>query len=344
MNAGGSPTLDTSRLGPYLEANVQGFEELLSTEKFAGGQSNPTYRITARSGEYVLRQKPPGELLPSAHAVDREFRVLMALSNTDVPLARPYVLCIDENVIGSMFYVMSYVPGRILWEPTLPTLTEKERGVIFDDIIRVLALLHEIDTDEVGLSDFGRIGNYYERQIHRWSRQYRASETEHIAPIENLINKLPSKMPTNDGQICLIHGDFRLDNLIFHPQESNIRAVIDWELSTLGHAISDLAYFCMCLRMPPTEYIAGLGGLDRRVLGIPEESQMIERYCDLRGIDGIDHWPFYLAFSFFRLSAICQGVLKRALDGNASSPTATRVGNMARPLAEMGVEVLSEKG
>ena len=344
MNIDEHPILATERLGPYLEAHIEGFKELCKAEKFPGGQSNPTYRLTAKSGEYVLRQKPPGKLLPSAHAVDREFRILTALSDTDIPLAHPHVLCVDDDVIGTMFYVMSYVPGRILWEPSLPNLTRKDRSAVFDDTVRVLALLHCVDIDKAGLSDFGPAGNYYKRQIHRWSHQYRSSETEYIAPMETLINSLSSKIPTNDEQVCLIHGDYRLDNLIFHSEEPNILAVIDWELSTLGHAISDLAYFCMCLRMPPTGYIAGLGGIDREILGIPEESQIIDRYCALRGIKGIDHWPFYLAFSFFRLSAICQGVLKRALEGNASSRTAVRVGGMTRPLSEMGVEVLNEKG
>ena len=344
VNQTGPLTLDTDRLGPYLAARMTGFEGLRSTEKFSGGQSNPTFRIKAASGEYVLRQKPPGTLLPSAHAVDREYRVLKALVDTEVPVARPYLLCEDEAVIGSMFYVMSYVPGRILWKPTLPGLSRAERATSFDDMIRVLALLHSIDIDAVGLSDFGRAGNYFERQIHRWSRQYRASETESIDAMERLIAELPSSVPPNDSQVCLIHGDYRLDNLIFHPQQAQILAVIDWELSTLGHAMADLAYFCMCLRMHPSEHIAGLGGVDRTALGIPKESAMVTRYCELRGIESIDHWPFYLTFSFFRLAAICQGVLKRSLDGTASNPNAARVGGMARTLAEMAVVVLDETG
>ena len=241
-----------------------------------------------------------------------------------------------------MFYVMSYVPGRILWKPSLPGMSPSERTASFDDIIRVLAALHRVDIDAVGLSDFGRPGNYYERQLHRWSRQYQASETESIASMDRLIDELPSRVPPDDGQVSLIHGDYRLDNLIFDAQEPQIIAVIDWELSTLGHAMSDLAYFCMGLRMHPSEHIAGLGGIDRTKLGIPEESAIIARYCELRGLKGINDWPFYLTFSFFRLSAILQGVFKRSLDGTASNPNAARYDGMARTLADMAIATLDE--
>ncbi len=309
-------------------------------EKFAGGQSNPTYLLTAASGRYVLRRKPPGQLLKSAHAVDREFRVLRALATTDVPVAHAYHLCTDESVIGAMFYLMSYEDGRIFWDPALPGLARDHRGPVFDEIVRVLAGLHEVDTGAAGLGDYGRPGNYFERQLSRWIKQYRASETATIEAMEILIRWLPGHLPADDGQVSLIHGDYRIDNLIFHPSRPRIVAVLDWELSTLGHPLADLAYFCMCLRLPASGYIAGLGDANGKRLGIPDETQIIERYCELRSLGGIDNWHFYLAFSFFRLAAICQGVLKRALDGNASSARATEIGGLAGPLARQGSELI----
>ena len=335
--------LNTDRLDAYLSGRIKGFNKILSVQKFSGGQSNPTFLISTESNKYVLRQKPIGPLLPSAHAIDREYRVLQALVNSDVPVAKPCLLCEDEEIIGSAFYLMSYVPGRIFWSPTLVGISPQEKSTIFDQMIRLLSVLHDINTQEIGLSDFGRPGNYYERQFDRWTRQYEMSQTEYIGAMNQLIDQLPKRLPMETHQISLIHGDYRIDNLIVDPVAPKIIAVIDWELSTLGHSVSDLAYFCMCLRMKPDQHIAGIGGLDRTEMGIPEEPEMINRYCELRGIELIDDWPVYLAFSFFRLAAICQGVLKRSLDGTASSSSATRIGNMTASLAKMAVEVLDKR-
>jgi len=331
--------LDNQKLGDYLSANLAGFKGPLQSRKFAGGQSNPTYLLTSPGGQYVLRRKPPGQLLASAHAVDREFRVLQALQDSDVPVARPLLLCADESVAGSMFYLMEYVQGRILWDPALPDFTKSERGQLFREMLRVLAAIHEIDLQSSGLGDFGKPGNYFERQIGRWSKQYRAAETEHVPEMEHLLQWLPANVPADDGQVSLIHGDFRIDNLIFHPQEARALAVLDWELSTLGHPLADLAYFCMCLRLPREGRMKGLAGMPIDELGIPNEQAMIDHYCQLRGLGEIDHWHFYLAFSLFRLAAICQGVMKRALDGNAANQDALDTGRMARPLAELGASL-----
>jgi len=331
--------LDDQKLGHYLLANLPGFKGPLQSRKFAGGQSNPTYLLTSASGQYVLRRKPPGELLASAHAVDREFRVLQALQHSDVPVARPLLLCEDDSIAGSMFYLMEYVEGRIFWDPVLPDSSPQERGQLFREMLRVLAAIHDINLETSGLSDFGKPGNYFERQISRWSKQYRATETEHLAEMEHLLQWLPTHLPADDGQVSLIHGDFRIDNLIFHPQQARALAVLDWELSTLGHPLADLAYFCMCLRLPRTERIKGLAGMPIEELGIPNEQVMVEHYCRLRDLPGIDHWHFYLAFSMFRLSAICQGVMKRSLDGNAANQDAVSTGRMARPLAELGASL-----
>lgn len=336
--------LDLNRLESYLKDHIEGFEGPLTAKKFAGGQSNPTFLLSANSGKYVLRRKPSGQLLKSAHAVDREYAVIQALAQTQVPVARPFCLCEDDNVIGSMFYVMSYEEGRIFWDPALPKLEQNERTELFDELIRVLANIHNVDVDKVGLSNYGKPDSYFERQLGRWNKQYRASETEHLPAMEKLMDWLKDNMPADDGQRSLIHGDYRLDNIIFHPTESRALAVLDWELSTLGHPLADLAYFCMCLRLPPQGNIKGLAGLDREALGIPEESQIIARYCELRGIDNIDNWVFYLAFSFFRLAAIAQGVLKRALDGNASNENALQAGKMAGVLAELAVTMIEKEG
>jgi len=335
--------LDTVALGPYLEAHIEGFSGLRSAKKFAGGQSNPTFLLSADSGQYVLRRKPPGELLKSAHAVDREFRVISALANSDVPVARGYHLCEDDDVIGSMFYVMSYVDGRIFWDPTLPESSIEERAAIYDEMNRVLAALHCVDIGAGGLSDFGRPGNYFERQVSRWTKQYLAAETKTIEPMNELIRWLPANLPADDGQIALVHGDYRLDNMIFHPVESRILAIVDWELSTLGHPYADLAYQCMQWRLPNTGISKGLADIDRRALGIPTEAGYVETYCQRTGREGITDWTFCLAFSFFRLASIVQGVLKRSLDGNASSTSATQIGKMTRPLAQAAIDLIEEK-
>lgn len=335
--------LDLGIVGPYLEAHVDGFRGLSSAEKFPGGQSNPTFLLTANSGQYVLRRQPPGKLLKSAHAVDREFRVIKALADTDVPVARAYHLCEDRGVLGSLFYVMSYEKGRIFWDPALPDCDANERTAIYDEMNRVLAALHDVDVEAVGLTDYGRPGNYFERQINRWSMQYKASETEALVAMDQLIEWLPTNLPEDDGQAGLVHGDFRLDNIVFHLIENRALAVLDWELSTLGHPYSDLAYQCMQLRIGRDAVVSGLGGVDRKSLGIPTEEQYVADYCRRRELDGIPHWDFYIVFSFFRLAAILQGVLKRALDGNASSDKALEYGALAPKLATMALEVI-EKG
>nr|WP_070959282.1 phosphotransferase [Hyphomonas sp. Mor2] len=329
-------------IGRYLESNIKGFKTLRTLEKFSGGQSNPTYLITADSGNYVLRRQPMGEILKSAHAVDREFRVLSALQETGVPVPRVFHLCEDLSVAGSLFYVMSFEQGRVFWDPAVPELAESDRVKIYDEMSRVLAALHSVNVQTVGLSDFGKPGDYFKRQISRWTNQYRASETIAIDEMDQLIDWLPENLPEDDGQVGLIHGDFRLDNLMFHPREPRVIAVLDWELSTLGHPFSDIAYQCMQLRMPHDAVISGLGGIDRAAHRIPEEPAYIEQYCNQRGIAGIPNWNFYLAFSFFRFAAILQGIMKRAIDGTASNENAVAYGELAPALARLGVELLSK--
>jgi len=332
--------LDLDVVGPYLEANISGFKGLKSAKKFDGGQSNPTYLLNADSGQYVLRRQPPGELLKSAHAVDREYRVIKALKDTDVPVARADHLCEDRDVIGSLFYVMSFEDGRIFWDPALTDLKNQQRTDLYDEMNRVLAALHDVDLQAVGLSDYGRPGNYFERQISRWTKQYKASETEVIPAMDKLIAWVSKNIPEDDGQVSLIHGDYRMDNIIFHATESRALAVLDWELSTLGHPYADLAYQCMQLRVGREAVIAGLGDMDRPAHGIPTEADYVAQYCQRRGIDPIPNWNFYLAFSFFRLAAILQGVLKRAIDGNASSQKAFDYGALAPQLAEMAIDLI----
>lgn len=339
-----SEVFDKAKLCAYLEAKIEGFKGPVQAEKFTGGQSNPTFLLSAASGEYVLRAKPAGQLLKSAHAVDREYWVQKAIAQTQVPVAKVLHLCQDDDVIGSMFYIMNFIPGRIFWDAALPELTSAERGPLYDELIQVLAHLHSIKVETVGLQDYGKPGNYFERQLGRWIKQYRASETKAIDAMETLITWLPTHLPTDDDQVSLIHGDYRLDNMIFTADGSRVLAVLDWELSTLGHPLADLAYFCMCLRLPPGGIIKGLAGLDRNQLGVPTEQQITARYCELRQLDGIEHWHFYLAFSFFRLAAICQGVLKRALDGNASSAQAEQVGQLTAFLAGMAVALIEDAG
>ena len=332
--------LPEDALSQYLEAHVDGFRGPLTATKFTGGQSNPTYLVQAASGRYVLRRKPPGKLLPSAHAVDREFRVLQSLHGTAVPVARPLHLCTDESVIGSMFYLMSYVDGRIFWDPSLPELAPAQRGDIYLAIVDAMAALHTVDPAAVGLADYGRPGGYFERQLKRWGEQYRASETQPIAAMDELIARLPARCPADDGSVALAHGDFRIDNLMFHPSEPRVIAIVDWELSTLGHPLADLGYFCMALRLPRNPALPGLAGLDRAALGIPEEAALLARYSVLTGRPIPSDWPFVLAFSFFRLAAIVQGVAKRAEQGNASSEQAVQAGRMTGMLATLGLDVL----
>lgn len=337
--------LDIETLGTYLQQRIDGFGKLQSAEKFAGGQSNPTFLLTADSGRYVLRRKPPGELLKSAHAVDREFRVISALAETDVPVAKAYHLCEDETVIGSMFYVMSFEEGRVLWDPALPEAkSNEERGAVYREMVRVLAAMHDVDVNKVGLADYGKPGNYFERQVDRWTKQYRAAETDTIDAMEELMAWLPGNIPDDDGQISLVHGDYRLDNVMFDPAKPEAIAVLDWELSTLGHPLADLGYYCMCLRFPNEGGVKSLGNIDRHALGIPSEEEIIQCYCEKRGIDAVENWHFYLAFSFFRLAGITQGVYKRALIGNASNEEALAKGKLVEPLAQLALEVIQENG
>ncbi|NNL63505.1 MAG: phosphotransferase family protein [Woeseiaceae bacterium] len=336
--------LSVEDLGPYLEANIDGFRGLRYIDKFPGGQSNPTYRLTADSGNYVLRRKPFGKLLKSAHAVEREFRVMQALAATNVPVPRMLHLCEDDDVIGATFFIMDFIHARHFWDPSLPELDNASRTAIYDEMNRVLAALHAVDVEAVGLADFGHPGNYFERQVTRWTKQYRASETDTIAAMDALIDWLPANTPADDGRVSLIHGDYRLDNLLFAEGSDRITAVLDWELSTLGHPFADLAYQCMQLRMPADSPVKGLAGLDRKALGIPEEREYVERYCERAGFDDVPDWTFCLAFSFFRLAAILQGVKKRALDGNASSTTALEYGAYTASLAAMGVGLIEGPG
>lgn len=343
-NTGTAGETPPAGLTQYLEDHVAGFQGPVRMEKFAGGQSNPTYKLTAVSGQYVLRRQPPGKLLKSAHAVDREFRVLDALRDSPVPVARAYHLCEDREVLGSMFYLMDFCDGRIFWKANLPELeSNAERGAIYDEMNRVLSELHQVNIDSAGLADYGKPGNYFSRQLARWSSQYRASELKPIPAMEDLMVWLAENLPADDGKVALVHGDYRLDNLVFHHERPEIIAVLDWELSTLGHPYADLAYQCMQLRMPYDEVRpSGLEGMDRAALGIPSEADYIAQYCKRMKIDGINHWTFYLSFSFFRLAAIIQGVAKRAEVGNASNEKAAILGEWVEPLAKKALSVISE--
>ncbi len=331
-------TIDEAALAAWLETNLAGFEGPLKARKFGDGQSNPTYLIEAASGAYVLRRKPPGVLLKSAHAVDREFRVQKALAGSGVPVADMYVLCEDDSVIGTAFYVMQRVEGRIFWNPALPDVSREDRAKIYDEMNRALAALTSLDPAKVGLSDFGRPGSYFERQFKRWTDQYRASETGAVPAMDELIDWLARNVPADDGRISIVHGDYRLDNMIFHPTEPRLLAVLDWELSTLGHPFADISYQCMQWRTANSSIFSGLGGLDRTALGIPTEDEYVAAFCKRIGLPEIPNWDFYIAFNFFRLAAIIQGVKKRALDGNGSNPErGLAMGEMVPVLAEAGL-------
>ena len=333
---GTKPVEERHRIDAAALENFLSFK-IAQLEQFKGGQSNPTYRITAADGRrFVLRRKPPGKLLPSAHAVDREYRVIKALHPTGFPVARPHVLCEDESVIGTAFYVMDFVEGRVLWDQSLPGMSRAERGAIWDELNRVIASLHSIDYRAVGLEAFGKPGSYIERQVARWTKQYQASETEPLEAMNNLIAWLPKNIPPETGT-TVVHGDFRLDNAIYHPTEPKILAVLDWELSTLGDPLADFAYHCMSWHIPPGQF-RGIGGLDLESLGIPSERDYVARYCERTGRSGIDqtHWDFYIAYNLFRIAAILQGILKRVVDGTAASAHARDAGARARPMAELG--------
>ena len=332
MSAAGQD-LQLGRLEGWLAGHVEGFRGPVAAERFAGGQSNPTYKLTAASGNYVLRRKPPGPLLPSAHAVDREFRVMRALAGTAVPVPRVYALCEDDAVIGSAFYVMEHLDGRIFWDQRLPEIASPaERTAMFQSMNAVIAELHKVDYGAVGLEDFGRPGNYMGRQITRWSRQYRASETETIAAMDNLIDWLPEHLPPESAP-AIVHGDYRMDNLVFHMAEPRIIGVVDWELSTIGDPLADFAYHVMTWRVTP-ELFRGLAGVDFAALGIPDEAEYVAAYCRHTGRSEIAGWEFYLVYSLFRIAAILQGIAKRAIDGTAAAADAAEQGKLARPLAE----------
>jgi len=325
---------DTVRLAAWMRAHVEGFSGDLRVAKFKGGQSNPTFMLTSADHKYVLRRKPPGKLLPSAHAVDREYRVISALAGSEVPVPRTWALCEDDSVIGTMFFIMDCVDGRILWDPSLPGMCPVERGAIFDEMNRVIAALHSVDYSVVGLTGYGKPGSYFARQIDRWSKQYRASETEKIEAMDKLIDWLPQNIPPGD-ETSIVHGDYRLDNTVFHPDEPRMLAVLDWELSTLGHPLADFAYHCMSWRLSPGRFRV-LVGCDLAALGIPSEAEYVAAYCKRTGRGPIPprDWEFYMAFNMFRLAGILQGIMARALQGNASSADAIEAGSRARPLAE----------
>jgi len=313
-------TLDVDAVAVWMGAHVAGFQGPVSAEKFTGGQSNPTYLLQSPSGRYVLRRKPEGVLLKSAHAVDREFRVQAALAGTVVPVARMHALCMDDTVIGAAFYVMDHVAGRNFDDPRLPGVDKSERRLIFNEMGRVLASIHQVDITAVGLADYGPQGGYYRRQIDRWSAQYKASETGPIPAMDALMTRLDHDCPPDDGRVCLVHGDYRIDNLLFAPDAPRIATVLDWELSTIGHPFADLAAVIMQWQMPPGDQGRGLAGVDRAALGIPTDAAFVASYCDRMGLERIDNFGFYVGFCFFRMAAILQGVRKRALDGNASNP------------------------
>ncbi len=338
-------TLDMAILAPALEKDVPGFSGLNKITKFDNGQSNPTYLLTANSGKYVLRAKPPGKLLKSAHQVDREFRVMNALKATDVPVPETLFLSEEDSAIGRMFYVMKFLDGRILKDFKLPEVSKEDRVKYYDAMNDVLAKMHSVDVNAVGLGDYGRPGNYYARQLSTWTKQYRASETGPVQPMEDLIVWLNEELPEDDGSLSLVHGDYRLDNVMFHKDRPEVIGVLDWELSTLGLPLADLAYQCMYWRLPHNSMFEGLGGLDRAELGMPFEKDYVEAYCKRRGIDGVNHWTFCLAFAVFRFSSILQGVYKRSIDGNASNPERAKLLGAAVPvLAEIALDTIKAEG
>lgn len=332
----------TAALETWLAANVPGYRGPARIEKFSGGQSNPTFRLSAPSGDYVLRRKPIGDVLPSAHAVDREFKVLHALRGTAVPVPPVHALCDDPSVAGSMFFVMDFVPGRVFWDPRLPELGPAERTRIFDSMNETIAAIHELDPDAAGLGDFGGHGDYLQRQIGRWTKQYRASETAHNPAMEKLIAWLGENVPA-EIDVRLVHGDYRLDNVLIHPHEPRIVAVLDWELSTLGDPRADFAYHAMTWRFAP-DLFRGLAGVDFAALGIPCEDEYVDDYVRRSGFDPRQDWTFFLALGMFRIAAILQGIAKRAQDGTAADPRAREVGARAVPISRRAVRLIEEAG
>ena len=336
--------LDVEAVSKYLKPRMDGFDGPLEATKFESGQSNPTFLLTTPTNNYVLRRKPPGILLKSAHAVDREFRVQKALAGTDVPVAKMHHLCEDDSVIGSSFYIMDHISGRNFDEPTLGDLNNADRTSVMKDMNRVLAALHDVNIDEIGLADYGPPGHYLERQVSRWSKQYRASETKPLPAMNRLIDIITERMPVDDGQRTLVHGDYRIDNMIFERDGTRCLAVLDWELSTIGHPYADLASVIMQWQLPVGRKGRGLMGVDRADLGFPTDDAFVMQYCERRGLDGIDNFGYYVGFCFFRMAAIIQGVLKRALDGNASNPEqAKELGAYVPVFAEHGLKALDQR-
>ena len=334
---------DTVALSAWLQKNLDGFEGPLSVEMFKGGQSNPTYKLITPRQSYVMRAKPGpvAKLLPSAHAIEREFAVMSGLAATSVPVPRMYALCEDESIIGRTFYIMECMQGRVLWDQSLPGMQPAERAAIYDETNRVISALHSVKFAQQGLANYGKPGNYFERQIGRWSKQYQASITQPIPEMDQLMAWLPAHMPASardESRVSIVHGDFRLDNLMFHPTEPRVVAVLDWELSTLGHPLADFSYHCMAWHIPPGHF-RGIGGLDLAALGIPSEQEYIRKYCERTGLatpeELASDWNFYLAYNLFRLAAILQGIAKRVEAGTASSAQAKASGDGARPLAQM---------
>jgi aminoglycoside phosphotransferase (APT) family kinase protein len=340
---------DVAALGRYLAAELPGFAGPIAVEQFKGGQSNPTYKLLTPGRVYVLRAKPgpAAKLLPSAHAIEREFTVMRALAGTAVPVPAMHVLCEDESIIGRAFYVMEFIAGRVLWDQSLPAFDRPGRAAIYDEMNRVIAALHCVDTSTL-LSTYGKHGGYFQRQIGRWTKQYRASITEPIEAMDRLIDWLPAHMPASaldDSQVSLVHGDYRLDNLVFDASEPRIVAVLDWELSTLGHPLADFSYHCMSWHIAPGSF-RGIGGLDHAALGIPDEKEYVRRYCERTGRADPDlvmaDWSFYMAYNLFRMAGILQGIAKRVEDGTASSAQARQSAAGARPLAEMGWRIAQQ--
>ncbi|MGX6648370.1 phosphotransferase [Maricaulaceae bacterium MS644] len=328
---------DEAALERWLADHVDGFEGPLAITQFKGGQSNPTYKLDAKSGRYVLRRKPPGKLLPSAHAVDREFKVMAALGARGFPAPKMHGLCEDESVLGTAFYVMDFVEGRIFWDPYLPDLAPEERAAIYDASNAALALLHSVNYQAAGLGEYGKPGNYFDRQIGRWTKQYKAAETHEIKAMDALIDWLPAHAPEQE-RTSVVHGDFRLDNMIFHPTEPRVIAVLDWELSTLGDPLADFTYQLMQWRTPK-DIRSGFLGVDLKALGIPTEEDYVAAYCKRTGRDGIPKLDFYIAYNIFRLAGIAQGVYARSVQGNASNERAKELGALVEPMAEYAWEI-----
>ena len=340
-----SQALDTATLSAWMAAHVEGFQGPVSVEQFKGGQSNPTYKLNAASGTYVMRSKPApvAKLLPSAHAIEREFAVMSALTGSAVPVPRMFALCEDESIIGRAFYIMECMQGRVLWDQSLPGVSTSERAAYYDEMNRVIAALHSVDVQAVGLGSYGKPGNYFERQIGRWSKQYLASVTGPNEAMDRLIEWLPSHIPDSardEREVAIVHGDYRLDNLMFHPSEPRVIGVLDWELSTLGHPLADFSYHCMSWHIQGGGSSRGIAGLDIAALGIPSERAYVERYCERTGRADVGavmaDWNFYLAYNLFRISAILQGIAKRVEDGTAASAKAREAGAGAKPMAELG--------